>query len=184
MIKIPKLPQKLIYSIAAIALVGVLFGTYFASKGNIQPTNEVSVENVTSNEGVGTFGTIFNNFILGRSADGSSIGSKTPLVRATKFSTGEKIGLRIQTSSEITTAFPIELRFLTQDTGEETPDLQSSRQKFSIKPGLRSYCCISMPKNAGTYTLGILQNNAFIGTLQGIVVVPAKTDQGGSMLGL
>lgn len=184
MIKIPNISKKLVYSASAIAMVGVLFGAYFATKGNIQPINDVPVATLIPNDIGATFGSTFSNFILGRSADGSAIGSKTPLVRATKFSAGEKVGLRVQTSNEVVVAFPIELRFLRQDSSEETPSLQPFRQKFSIKPGLRSYCCLTIPKEAGNFSIGILRNNSFVGTIGNIVVVPAKVDEGGSIFGL
>ncbi|MDO8511748.1 MAG: hypothetical protein Q7S57_00605 [bacterium] len=184
MIDISNIPKKLVYSISSIAVVGILFGAYFATRGNIQPIGDIPVATVKPNGENNTFGSTFSNFILGRSADGSAIGSKTPLVRATKFSAGEKVGLRVQTSSEVVVAFPIELRFLRQDSSEETPSLQPFRQKFSIKPGLRSYCCLTIPKEAGNFSIGILRNNSFVGSIANIVVVPAKVDEGGSIFGL
>ena len=184
MFKVPNISKKLIYSISIIAVVGVLIGSYFATKS--EPNSVVETPLVTTQPGDvnNTFGSTFNNFIIGRSADGSAIGGKTPLVRATKFSAGEKVGLRIETSGEVASAFPIELRFLRRDTGEETPFLQSFRLRLSVKPGLKSYCCLTIPKEAGNYTLGILRNDSFIGTIGGIVVVPTKEQQEGSVFGL
>jgi hypothetical protein len=176
--------KKYIYSIATVAVVGVLFGAFFASRGGLPSGNETPAPVIESSGNNETFGSTFSNFIIGRSADGSAVKSNTPLVRATKFSTGEKVGLRIQTNSEVTVAFPIELRFLKKETGEETPALQSFRLKLTIKPGLKTYCCLSIPKEAGNYTLGILRNNSFIGTIGGIVVIPAKEQQDQSIFGL
>jgi len=184
MIKVPNISRKLIYSVSTIAVVGVLFGAFFAIKGDPQPVSETPLATEQPGDVNNTFGGTFSNFILGRSVDGSAIGSKTPIVRATKFSAGEKVGLRIQTSSDVTSAFPIELRFLRRDTGEETPFLQSFRLRLSIKPGLKTYCCLAIPKEAGDYTLGILRDNSFIGTIGGIIVVPAKEQEGGSIFGL
>lgn len=180
----PNLPKKLIYSAATVAAVGILLGAFFALRGDVQPAAEAPSTTNVSSDSSNTFGGSFSNFILGRSADGSAIGKDTPLVRASKFYAGEKVGLRAQTSSEAAANFEIELRFLSKETGEETAGSQASRQKFSIKTGLHTYCCLVIPKEAGSFTLAILRNNAFIGTLGGIAVVPAKAEQGGSLFGL
>jgi hypothetical protein len=177
------LPKKLIFSSLAIVLVGILFGAYFAVKKDVQPGATPSSNTVPTGSPTNTFGGTFTNFIVGRTADGSVIRKDTPLVKAAKFFTGEKVGLRIQTSSEVTAAFPIELRFLRQDNNEETPSLQQYRQSFSIKPGLNTYCCLAIPKEAGKFTLGILRNDAFIGTIGGIVVV-VPSEQDGLFLGI
>lgn len=174
------LPKKYIGATVVIALVGVIFGAFFAMNKNTQPP--VATDN--SADSVGSvdrsFGSMFSGFIIGRSADGSAIGSNTALVSAKKFSAGEKVGLQIQTTGDVKESFYIELRFLKQENSEEV----SSRQKFLVKPGLKTYCCLAIPKETGNFNIGILRDNSFVGSLGGIVIVPVKEQQGGSLLGV
>lgn len=179
-----KISKKILVVVAVIVFVGVLVGAFLAARpvnnypvSTPEPTAEVFFQDEN-------FSKYFSNFFLGRTADGASIRSNTPLVRASKFYVKERVGLRVETISGQNNSFSIQLRFLRQDNGEETPLLAKYRQNFTIKPGLKSYCCVAIPSETGTYKIVILKNNVLIGSVGGIVVVPARDNQSGSMVGI
>jgi hypothetical protein len=176
------LPKKLVIGASLVAIVGVLLGAYFAVKKDIGSVNKdpVPVATVSSNDGSNNFGTYFNNVFLGRSGDGSKIKSNTPLVKSSKFYVGERAGVRVETAAGLMSPITVEVRFLKTDTGEETPALQKMRQNISVKPGLKSYCCITMPKEAGSISVQIVLRGVFLGSIGNFTILPAKTlDQGG-----
>lgn len=177
------LPKKVVIGSALVAIVGILLGAFFAVKKDIN-TNPVVVNTTPPSSGLENFGTYFTNIFLGRSGDGSKIGSSTPLVKSSKFYVGERAGVRVQTTADVVNPVTIEMRFLKTDTGEETPSLQKIRQNISIKPGLRSYCCISMPKEEGNVSVQIVLNGKFLGSIGDFTILPAKEIQDGGFLAI
>lgn len=179
------LPKKFVIGVSLVAIVGVLLGVFFATKKDISTINKDPVVNITPNSsGSNNFGTYFTNVFLGRSGDGSGIKSSTPLVKSSKFYAGEKAGIRAQTTADVVSPITVEMRFLKTDTGEETPSLQKMRQNISIRPGLRSYCCISMPKEAGSVSVQIVLRGVFLGSIGDFTILPAKTIEQGGFLAI
>lgn len=125
------------------------------------------------------FASYFIHLLPGRTPDGSRPRAKSQLLRATKFLAGERVGLRAQTAPERTTRFSIEVRFLTRDTREEQSGLERYRQRFRIRPGLRTYCCLRMPRSPGEYHLGILADGQYIAYLPITVKEAARRSEGG-----
>jgi len=177
------LPKKLVIGAGFVAIVGILLGAFFATKKDIN-TDPVVVNTTPSGNGSENFGTYFTSIFLGRSGDGSKIGSNTPLVKSSKFYVGESAGVRVQTAADVLSPITVELRFLDTSTGEETPSLQKNRQNISIKPGFRSYCCISMPKEAGSVSAQIVLKGKFLGSIGDFTILPAKEIQEGGFLAI
>lgn len=180
------LPKKLVIGSSFVVIVGILLGVFFAIKKDINTVgdNPVALTSTSPNDGLNNFGTYFTNVFLGRSGDGSSIKSDTPLVRSSKFYVGEKAGLRVQTTVDMVNSINIEIRFLKSETGEETPSLQKMRQNISIKPGLKSYCCISMPKEEGSVSVQIVLNGVFLGSIGNFTILPARVIEEGSFISI
>lgn len=144
--------------------VGILIGIVLALR---QPLPEPPAETGPSApaEMRPTFAEYFVHLFPGRTPDGSRPRGSKALVRASKFLAGERVGLRVQTAPERDESFTMEIRFLTQDTREELPALGDDRQRFRIRPGLRTYCCIRMPRETGDYLIGIIVENEFLAYL-------------------
>jgi len=167
------LPKKVIMGASLVTIVGVLLGAFFAIRRDIYK-EPIVVSTASPDIDSNNFGTYFTNFFLGRSSTGSGIGSDTPLVKSSKFYAGEKAGVRVQTMADVVNPIKVEVRFLRTDTGEETPSLQKMRQNISIKPGLRSYCCITMPKEEGSVSVQIVLKGDFLGSIGDFTILPAK----------
>jgi len=125
------------------------------------------------------FASYFLHLFPGRTPDGSKPGAHSQLLRATKFLAGERVGLRAQTGPERAARFVIEVRFLTRDTREERPGLEGYRQRFRIRVGLRTYCCLRMPREPGEYHLGILADGQYIAYLPITVKENTRRSEGG-----
>lgn len=155
--------------------VGVLLGLVAALRPVRQPASEP--ENSGAQERP-AFATYFDLLFLGKTGDASLPRTDTPLVRATKFRTGERVGIRVQAAPEQGSSFTMELRFLAPSTREELPSLRDDRQSFRISPGLRTVCCLRMPRETGTYDLAVLVGNQFLSFLP---ITVEKPSQGGGL---
>lgn len=157
--------------------VGVLLGLLFALRTPFPGPPEPSPE--PPGEASSSFAAYFVHIFPGRTADGSRPGRSTPLLRATKFLAGERVGLRVQTAPAQEEWFQVELRFLSADTREEKPELRDDRQRFRIRPGLRTYCCLRLPREPGRYEIGILVDGAYLTYLPANVEKPLLRSEGG-----
>jgi len=165
--------NRIIIGIIAILVIGILLGFLWSMRKPVENI-PIAANPVESD----SFGKYFSNFVIGRPGDNSKIGKDTLLVRATKFLPGERVGLRVQTASDITKAFTVEIRYLNASTGEETADLQKYRKRVTIQPGIRSYCCLTIPKTPGQINIGIVIGNYFLGTINGLTITPPRTSTG------
>lgn len=129
--------------------------------------------------GPASFGSYFVHFFPGRTPDGSKPKANSVLLRADKFLAGERVGVRVQTVPEIRSRLTAEIRFLSRATHEEDSGLRGSRQRFPVRPGLRTYCCLRMPRRAGEYSLGVLIGNQFVTFLPVTVKEPPRQLDGG-----
>ncbi len=125
------------------------------------------------------FAAYFVLFSPGRTPDGSLPRRNDPLLPATKFIAGERVGLRVQTAVGVQQALVVNLRFLTQEVLEELPALRDDRQSFRIRPGLKTYCCLRLPKEPGRYRIGVLVNENFVAFLPARVEESPYTLEGG-----
>jgi hypothetical protein len=166
-----------------IVAVGVLLGAAWAIREFRKPARGVvdvdGEEEPEPTETQPTFGQYFSLFFLGRTGDGTRVRKNKPLIRATKFLEGERVGIRAQTASGVTKAVRIELRFLTSDTREETDVLLKSRKRFTIQAGLSSHCCVRIPKGPGRYNIGIVTDNAYVGYIPITIKAAPKPGTGG-----
>ncbi len=147
---------------AAVVVIGagVILGVFWALRAPLNGgTGPAAPPSPTA---PASFGTYFVHFFPGRTHDGSRPAAKKQLLRASKFIAGERVGLRAQTAPGVTSAFVVELRFLSPETREELPALQDDRQRFRIRPGLRTYCCLRMPREVGHYLLSVLGSDQFL----------------------
>lgn len=156
--------RRLLVSGAVITLAGVALGLLWAAR--VQ--NDRRTLHPPPTADVPAFGQTFSLFFLGHAGQDVPIRAHTPLVPATSFAAGERVGLRVQTTGQITEPMEVELRFLDDATREETASLRGVRQRFTIRPGLRTYCCVTMPKELGTVTVGIIAQERLLGTLPAI----------------
>ncbi len=177
-------PKKIVIPVVTIIFIGVLAGLVLALKQPAYPDEQPEKTNTSNSDPVNSFGGYFNVFLIGRPGTTSKISRDTPLIRATKYFIGERVGLRVQTAEHITKAFDIEVRFLDGTTSEETAALKKYRQRFNIKPGLRSYCCLTMPKEEGLVSVNIIMKNAFIGSLGTVTLIPAPQTKQKGLFGL
>ncbi len=162
--------------IALVVLgVGVLLGVALAFRPTREPAEEP--QNAGTQEHP-AFATYFDLFFLGKTGDASLPRADTPLVRATKFRAGERVGIRVQAAAERQSTFTVELRFLSPATREELPSLRDDRQSFRISPGLRTVCCLRMPRETGDYDLAVLVDNQFLSFLS---IKVQKPSQGGGL---
>lgn len=157
--------------------IGVLLGLAWALRSPV-PMPEVEPPG-TPAERTPAFADFFTHFVLGRTPDGSRPSARKPLLRATKAFAGERLGLRVQTSLSVSEPLTVELRFLTADTREERPELRSDRQRFRIRPGFRTYCCVRTPKAPGAYSIGVLVEGRFLAYLPLEVREPLGRTGGG-----
>jgi hypothetical protein len=173
---------RLLLGIIAVVIVGVLLGLLWAFRSpQPSPADVADTEPPAATEMRPAFGTYFSQFFLGRSGTERRIRRTTPLIRTTKFLAGERVGIRVQTAAGMTTPTSLELRFLSGTTREETSELRRYRQRFTIQPAetIESYCCVDMPKDAGSYTVGIVVKDAFIGFIPVRVKAAPKRQQSG-----
>lgn len=158
--------------------VGALIGFALALR-EPPPTPPVEDGLVPTGELRPAFASYFVHFFPGRTADGSRPRANKQLLRSAKFLTGERVGLRVETAPEIERSILVEVRFLSTDTHEELPALRDDRQRFRIRPGLRTYCCLRIPREPGAYSLGLLVNSDFIAFLPiGVIEPPFKLEGG------
>ena len=175
------LERPSVRTVLVIVGVGAILGLAAALRP--LPTDQVPEDLEDPPEGAGpAFASYFVHFFPGRTPDGSSPRPKSPLLRATKFLAGERVGLRAQTAPERRSAFVIEIRFLSRATREELPALRDDRQAFRIRPGLRTYCCLRIPKETGDYNLGLLVENQFVAFLPISVKEPPQRSEGGLLV--
>lgn len=180
-------PQQLrpIKALAVIVAAGILLGIGWAFRefrSTPPPSGIVDVDSDTSvepDEHRPTFAEYFSILFLGRPGTATRIRSTTPLVRAVKFITGERVGLRTETAASVTGRLPIELRFLLKGTREETQDLRRFRQRFSLRPGLSSSCCVRIPTTPGAYEIGVVVDESYVAFLPATVVPPQNQVGGG-----
>lgn len=158
--------------------VGVLIGLALALR---QPPPAPPSEEgpVPTGELRPAFASYFVHVFPGRTADGSRPRASKQLLRSAKFLTGERVGLRVQTAPNIERSLLVEVRFLSTGTHEELPALRDDRQRFRIRPGLRTYCCLRIPKEPGAYSLGLLVDNDFVAFLPISVIEPPFKLEGG-----
>lgn len=161
---------------AVVVAVGVVLGLYWALRvplgGSPPPVSP-------PDGGPASFATYFVHFLPGRTHDGSRPTANKQLLRATKFIAGERVGLRVQTAPGVVAPFVVELRFLSPATREELPDLQDDRQRFRIRPGLRTYCCLKMPREVGHTLLSILVGDQFLADMPIEVKESPSAQRGG-----
>ena len=157
--------------------VGVLLGLVFALRP--LPTGPVEEDRRPPEDARPGFASYFVHFFPGRTPDGSSPRSNSPLLRAAKFLAGERVGVRAQTAPERRDAFVVEVRFLSKQTKEELPALRDDRQSFRIRPGLRTVCCLRMPREVGDYDLALVVENQFVAFLPISVKEPPNRSGGG-----
>lgn len=177
--------KKLVVSIFIVVATGVLLGFLWAIRRPVDleeaPRATISAETEIPQ----SFGSFFSAFIIGRPGDNSAIRKNTPIVRSNKFVAGEKVGLRVQTNPEIKEPFDIEIRFMKSGNGEETSLMEKSRQSFKIQPGLRTYCCLLIPREIGKVNLSILTDDVFLGNLNGFTIIPPRENAAeGGLFGL
>lgn len=125
------------------------------------------------------FASFFTHFFPGRTHDGTRPTNRRLLLRASRFLIGERVGIRAQTAPDVTRAFVIEVRFLTPHTREELPNLRDDRQRFRIRSGLRTYCCLRMPKEPGDYVMAVLVGDEFLSFYPVTVKEPSFQLEGG-----
>lgn len=144
--------------------VGILIGIVFALRAPL-PEPPAETAPIAAPETKASFSSYFIHFFPGRTPDGSRPRGSKALLRASKFLAGERVGLRAQTAPEVSESFAVNIRFLTQDTREELPALRDDRQRFRIRPGLRTYCCLKMPREPGRYLVAVLVEDEFLAFL-------------------
>ncbi len=157
--------QKKVLTVAAgIIVLGVIVGVLWTVR---LPSPDGSPVPPPSSPVVrpAAFGDTFTLFFFGRSPDGSSIRSGTPLVPAKKLRAGESVGIRVETAPSLSAPVRTELRFLTANTREEPDNARAFRFSFTVRPGRFSYCCLRIPKTPGLYDVGVLINDTFVGFL-------------------
>ncbi|TSC73099.1 MAG: hypothetical protein G01um101438_122 [Parcubacteria group bacterium Gr01-1014_38] len=171
------LERPKVRTVLVIVGVGALLGLAAALR---PPAGGPVVEDLQPPEGTRpAFASYFVHFFLGRTPDGSPPRPNSPLLRAMKFLAGERVGLRVQTPLERRSTFVVEMRFLSRETKEELPALRDDRQSFRIRRGLRTYCCLRIPKETGDYDLGLLVENQFVAFLPINVKEPPHQGGGG-----
>lgn len=125
------------------------------------------------------FASYFIHFFPGRTPDGSRPRAGSALLRVSKFLAGERVGLRVQTAPELPGSVSIEIRFLTRDSREELPALRDDRQTFRIRRGLRTYCCLRLPREPGDYVMGLLVGDRYVAYLAAKVKEGPRQGEGG-----
>lgn len=173
-----KWPRSAFQTVAVVGVVGILLGVaaYIGRPpSDIPPIGPVSPSPDIPSE----FAAYFTLFSPGRTPDGSRPSRNDPLLPATKFIAGERVGLRVQTASGLLEALVVHLRFLTEEAHEELPALRDDRQSFRIRPGLKTYCCLRIPKEPGRYRIGVLVNENFVAFLPARVEESPYTLEGG-----
>ncbi len=158
------------WHIALVVIVaGVVSGMIWAV---IEDRTPSTVESPGSNDQIPTFGELFSTFFLG--LPGSDVKypypATAPLRESKSFVTRQRVGIRIQTNEGVSSRTPIELRVVTADNKEETPQLAGLRQRFTIQPGLRTYCCLTMPDTPQHVDVRIIYDGHFIGDLKNIQI--------------
>lgn len=172
------LARPWVRAVLVIVVVGALLGVAAAVRS---PTGSRITEDVRPPEDARPgFASYFVHLFPGRTPDGSLPRSNSPLLRATKFLAGERVGLRAQTAPDRRTSFVVELRFLSKTTREELPGLRDDRQSFRIRPGLRTSCCLRLPREIGDYDLAILAENQFLAFIP-IAIKEAPQQSGGGL---
>ena len=178
---------RLLKIIGAIVGVGILLGIGWAVREMVAPpsglvdVDELPGEN--PQEQKPAFAEYFSIFFLGRPGTDTSIRRNTPLIRSTKFITGERVGIRAQTAPGVQNNIAVELRFLVRGTRAESAELQKYRARFSIRPGVSSYCCVRIPRTAGQYDVGLIVNGTYIAFFPTNVVPPQNQGGGGLVPG-
>lgn len=162
-------PRSAFQTVAVVGVVGFLLGVaaYLGRPLSDVPTGPAR----PSPDASSAFAAYFMLFSPGRKPDGSLPSRNDPLLPATKFIAGERVGLRVQTASGLRRALFVELRFLTEEAHEELPALRDDRQSFHISPGLKTYCCLRIPEEPGRYRIGVLVNENFVAFL------PARVEE-------
>jgi hypothetical protein len=171
----PQRKKRLLFGAAAVIGGGIILGIIWAARDTSAPVvpEPGDTGTVQTVEEQPAFGRYFTLFTLGRSGEGRRIGKNTLLVPVQKFQEGERAGVRVSTASKVTEPLRVEVRILASGTREETPALRKLREQFTVRPGLFSYCCVTMPKGPGPYVVGILIGNEFVG-FRPIIVRPAR----------
>lgn len=165
--------------LAVVAVIGVLLGVAAALRTPPSPPAVPEETPVGPVQERPVFASYFVHLFPGRTHDGSRPANRKQLLRSSRFLTGERVGIRAQTTPEVTRAFVIGIRFLTPDTQEELSVLRDDRQAFRIRPGLRTYCCLRMPKESGDYTMAVLLGDEFIAYYPIAVKEPSFKLEGG-----
>lgn len=160
-----------------IVLTGVLLGAVavLRSPPPVPPPDAVPVPLEDRRP---AFASHFVHFFPGRTHTGARPRARSPLLRATTFAAGERVGLRIQTVAEFPRSLWVELRFLTASGREELPSLRDDRQRFRIRSGLRTYCCLRIPQETGSYVLGILVDDQYLAFLPLTIKEPLRAEGG------
>lgn len=174
---------RILKIIGAIVGVGILLGIGWAVREMAAPPSGlVDVDELpgeTPQEQKPAFAEYFSIFFLGRPGTDTRIRRNTPLIRSTKFITGERVGIRVQTTPNVQTTVPVELRFLVRGTRAESSELQKYRARFSIQPGLSTYCCVRIPRTPAHYDIGLIVNGTYIAFFTTNVVPPQNQGGGG-----
>lgn len=168
MIDLKQLIRKYLYIFVIIVAAGVLLGfawAFFAPDTDpiLAPDNDAAVP---------AFGDLFTTFFLGLPGPDARYPyrSDEPLREGKSFVTRQRVGLRIQTAENSPSRIPIELRIVTADTKEETPTLAKLRQRFTIRPGLQTYCCLTMPDTSQMVDVRVLYDGHLIGDIKDVRV--------------
>lgn len=165
-------------AVAVIVGVGVVLGAVWAVLAPLRVGEEPGGVPLPQGRPP-SFADSFVHFFPGRTYDGTRPKPKKQLLRADKFVEGEQVGFRAQTAPAVTRSFVVELRFLAADTREESPALARFRQRFRIRPGLRTYCCLRIPDVPGRYVIGIVLQEALVSFLPIEVKASQRRLQGG-----
>lgn len=166
-------------AVAVVVIIGALLGIARAVRSPAPTPAPPAESPVGPTETGPVFASYFVHFFPGRTHDGTRPTGRKQLLRAARFLTGERAGIRAQAAAGVDRSFVVGIRFLTRDTREETPALRDDRQSFRIRPGLRTYCCLRMPKEPGDYTLAVIAGGEFIAHLPISVKEPPFKLEGG-----
>lgn len=160
-----------------VAVVGVLLGVAALLRSPVPGVPDDQSE--APEEMQPAFASYFIHFFPGRTPDGSRPRAGSALLRASKFLAGERVGLRVQTVPDLSASVAVEIRFLTRDTREEPSFLNDDRQRFRIRRGLRTYCCLRIPREPGEYVVGLLIDGQFLAYLPATVNARPRRGEGG-----
>lgn len=169
MVNWKELIRKYLQSALLIVVVGVLVGVAWTL---LKPEKDPMPVPSNNDATVPAFGDLFTIFFLGLPGPDARYPyrSNEPLREGKSFVTRQRVGLRVQTAEDSPSRIPIELRIVTADTKEETPSLAKQRQRFTISPGLQTYCCLTMPDTSQIIDVRVLYNGYLIGDIQNIRV--------------